>query len=269
MLAGTHPDSESTLSSLGMGSLWAALVSLMLIVRTPAQAMVRRSWLGLLSGALLAAGPAAGLLLHAREITSTSLTMALALTPVAVGIAVSAFGGRTSVSVAGRIWPGLAAIGGLLLLLAEPSLADPASDLALFLAPTLTGIGAALLCSSGTSRWRATTALFGGTALFAVAILAESLLTHVRPRVSLLAMACDGLMALLSVYALLQIGAARWSAQFTLLPLLIVLEGIALVRPTITARWVVGLSLLAFASLYLLLPPAEDAATPRSILPPR
>jgi hypothetical protein len=195
--------------------------------------------------------------------------MALALTPVAVGIAAAAFGGRAAGSVAGRIWPGLAAIGGLLLLLAEPSLSDPLTDLALFLAPTLTGVGAAFLCSGGASRWRATTALFGGTALFALALIAESLVAHARPRVSLLAMACDGLMALLSVYALLQVGASRWSAQFTLLPLLIVLEGIVLVRPLFTARWVVGLALLALASLYLLLPPTDDGESSGTVVPPR
>ena len=73
-----------------MGCLWAALVSLMLLVRGPAQSMLRRSWFGLVAGALLFAGPAIGLLLRPHELSATSLTMALALTPVAVGVATAA-----------------------------------------------------------------------------------------------------------------------------------------------------------------------------------
>jgi drug/metabolite transporter (DMT)-like permease len=259
IVVGARPEAESTMSSLMMGCGWAALLSLMLLVRGPAKATLRKSWLGLLSGALLFAGPAVGVLLHANELDATSLTMALALTPVAVGIAAAALGAGSLDGAAGRIWPGLAAVGGLLLLLAEPSLRNVRSDVALLLAPAMTGLGAALLCSEKTFvPWRAVTALIGGTAVFAPALLATSLHTHARPTVSLLAMAYDGVMALLSVYALLRVGATRWSAQFTLLPLLIVLEGIAIVRPKVSANWVVGVALLVVSSLYLLLPAAED-----------
>ena len=135
MVVGAYPAAESTLSSLMMGCGWAALLSLMLLVRGPAQATVRKSWLGLLSGALLFAGPAVGVLIHAHELDATALTMALALTPVAVGIAAAALGAGSLDGAAGRIWPGLAAAGGLLLLLAEPNLNNPRSDAALILAP--------------------------------------------------------------------------------------------------------------------------------------
>jgi hypothetical protein len=252
-----------------LGCGWAALVSLMLLVRSPAQAMLRRSWSGALGGALLFVGPMMGLLLRSPELNATSLTLALALTPVAVGIAAAALGSGAMGSLAGRIWPGLAAIGGLLLLLAEPGLSNPRADLGLFLAPVLTGLGAAVLCLRGTSAWRATTGLFGATALFAVVLLAESLIVGTRPRVSLLAVACDGVMALLSIHALLRVGATRWSAQFALLPLLIVLEGIVLVRPVITARWVVGLALLGLASVYLLLPPTDEGEAKTTVVPRR
>jgi hypothetical protein len=268
MLNGARPEAESTLGSMALGCGWAALVSLMLLVRGPARAGLRNAWLGVLAGALLFAGPVIGELLHAHELSATSLTMALALTPVAVGVAAAALGVAATDSVAGRIWPGLAAIGGLLLLLAEPALGSPRTDIALLLAPVLTGAGATLLCLGGRSAWRATTGLFGGTALFGLALLADVALGGGHARASMLAVSCDGVMALLSVYALLRVGATRWSAQFTLLPLLIVLEGIVLVRPLFTARWVVGLALLALASLYLLLPPTDEpesrpAVTPR------
>jgi hypothetical protein len=259
MVVGARPEAESTLSSLMMGCGWAALLSMMLLVRGPAQVTVRNSWLGLGAGALLFAGPAVGVLIHANQLDATALTMAMALTSVAVGIAAAALGAGSMGGAAGRIWPGLAAAGGLLLLLAEPNLNNARSDTALLLAPTLTGLGAALLCSSKTTAsWRAVTALLGGTAVFASALLIDSLQRHVRPTVSLLAMACDGMMALLSVFTLLRVGATRWSAQFTLLPLLIVLEGIAMVRPKLSANWLVGVALLVLASVYLLLPVEED-----------
>jgi hypothetical protein len=259
MIVGAHPEAESTLSSLMMGCGWAGLLSLMFLVRGPARATLRKSWLGLASGALLFAGPAVGVLIHANQLDATALTMAMALTSVAVGIAAAALGAGSMGGAAGRVWPGLAAAGGLLLLLAEPNLNNARSDVALLLAPTLTGLGAAALCSSRTTTsWRAVTALLGGTGVFALALLIDSLQRHVRPTVSLLAMACDGIMALLSVFTLLRVGATRWSAQFTLLPLLIVLEGIAMVRPRLSANWVVGVSLLILASVYLLLPVEED-----------
>jgi hypothetical protein len=69
--------------------------------------------------------------------------IALALTPVVVALA-----GRVE-SVAGRIWPGLAAVAGLMLVVAQPSLGDARSDVALCLMPVLTGCGAALLSSEG------------------------------------------------------------------------------------------------------------------------
>jgi threonine/homoserine efflux transporter RhtA len=73
--------------------------------------------------------------------------------------------------------------------------------------------------------------------------------------------ACDGVLALLSLLVLARLGAVRWSAQFALLPLLILLQGILILRPTITVRWVAGMLLIATASIYLLLPQAEETET--------
>ena len=254
-----RPEAEPTLTSLTMGCVWASLVSLMLLRRGPARVSLRGSWLGVVAGAMVFGGPAVGALLRAREMDGASLTMALALTPVAAGIASAALGRGSLDGAAGRIWPGLAAVGGLLLVLAEPNLGDVRSDVALLLAPVLTGVGAALFCvRGGGTRWRATSALLGGTLLFAVTLVAESVASRTRPTVSLLAMACDGVLALASVYALQRIGATRWTAQFTLVPLLIVLEGLALAHQALTLRWVVGIALLALASLYLLLPSTDE-----------
>ncbi|QMV17356.1 hypothetical protein GOB94_00480 [Granulicella sp. 5B5] len=263
-----RPDAEPTLSSLAMGCGWAALVSLMLLRRGPARVSLRSSWLGVLAGAMVFAGPAVGALMHARGLDGPGLTMALALTPVAAGIASAALGMGSLDGAAGRIWPGLAAVGGLLLVLAEPSLANGRTDVALLLAPVLTGVGAALFCvRGGATSWRASSALLGGTLVFAVALTVESVMTRTRPAVSLLAMACDGLLALLSIYALQRLGATRWSAQFTLLPLLVVLEGLVLAHQPLTLRWVVGIALLLLASVYLLLPSTEDMEQAVGVVP--
>ena len=73
--------------------------------------------------------------------------MALALTPVVIAVSEAATR-HSRETLAGRLWPGLAAIAGLLLLLIQPSLSNPAVDLVLVLTPLLTGCGAVLFCSA-------------------------------------------------------------------------------------------------------------------------
>jgi threonine/homoserine efflux transporter RhtA len=101
-------------------------------------------------------------------------------------------------------------------------------------------------------------ALIGATALFALTLGTKSLVTGTKPHASVLAVSCDGILTLLTVLALSRLGANRWSAQFGLIPLLILIEGMVLVRPGITTRWVVGLGLVALASIYLLLPHQDE-----------
>jgi hypothetical protein len=187
--------------------------------------------------------------------------MALALTPVAVAIGLSALASAKSDGAAGRIWPGLAAVTGLLLILVQPNLGNLRSDVALILAPTLTGLGAALYDSRAKSPTGAIpTTLLGATALFAIAAVASHVTTGHQPTLSLLAIAYEGILSILSILVLSRLGATRWSSQFTWLPLLILLEGIVMIRPPVTARWLTGLALLAVASIYLLLPRDDEAA---------
>jgi hypothetical protein len=215
---------------------------------------------------MLLGGPLLVLITRVQGVESSSLVMALALTPVAVGVAASALGSESTDSLTGRIWPGIAAVTGLLLVLVEPSLGDVRADVVLLLAPVLAGLGAALFVSAqqrsvthtGIAAWLPSVALLGGTIVFAGAWSVSHLRGVSTNSLSLTAVAADGLFLLLSVLALARLGAVRWSAQFTLLPLLILLEGIAMVRPAFTTRWVVGLALLATASVYLLLPQDDD-----------
>jgi hypothetical protein len=212
---------------------------------------------------MLVGGPMCAIVVRGRTLEPSGITMALALTPLAVAIASAALGDGSSDGISGRMWPGLAAVAGLLLVLVSPELGNARSDVALALAPVLTGVGAALFCESQPGRRSWVFALAGAAGLFALAAAEAKWVEGLVLSATLPAVACDGLLALLTVVALTRLGAVRWSAQFTLLPLLILLEGIAMVRPIVTTRWVVGLLLLGVASAFLLLPEEIDAENRR------
>ena len=185
--------------------------------------------------------------------------MALALTPVviAVGEAATRY---TNQTLAGRLWPGLATIAGLLLLLAQPSLSNPSQDVILALTPLLTGCGAVLFCSVRASVWRLPAALLGACASLGLGA-AINLATHVGgwPDMAGLAAGFDALEALLALIALSRLSATRWSAQFAIIPLIVLLEGVVFMPSSIPARMIVGLLLLAFAAVALLIPPSEES----------
>lgn len=198
-------------------------------------------------------------LLRPGSIPAGSHTMALALTPVAIAVIESATS-HSSETLAGRLWPGLAAIAGLLLLLAEPRLSNPSEDILLALTPLLTGGGAVIFCSASNGAWRVPAALLGACA--ALGLGAEiNLATHTGGFYGLAGLAAgfDALQALLSIMAIARLSATRWSAQFALVPLLVLLEGFAFMPASTPARMIVGLLLLAIASIALLIPPAEES----------
>jgi hypothetical protein len=243
LLVAARPEAESTAGSLSLGCVWAAMLVLVM-GHAPLGAL--KDWRGMLSGAMMLGGPALGLL--AGGMDAGSLTIALALTPVVVAVAAAALG-DSSEGMAGRLWPGLAAVAGLLLVLTQPSVSNVRNDVLLLAAPVLTGVGAALFCSE---RGRSVASALVGAAVVFVLVW-----WVMRGPVSVVAVACDGLLALLGVLTASRLVATRWSAQFALVPLLIVLEGLALVRPGLQVRWVIGLVLVAVGSMYLLLPQNE------------
>jgi len=252
-----HPEAGSTLVSEALGCAWAAALLFVLPLRGP-QGVVGSPWKPMVAGAMLLGGPLTVLLLRAPFVEAGGLTMALALTPVVVAVASAALSRGQTEDVAGRLWPGLAAVAGLLLVLVTPSLSDARSDVVFALTPLLTGIGAALFCAQGGAR-RMRLALGGAAGLFAVGAAIQWVFGE-RPSLSVIAVAWDGVLALLSVLVLLRLGATRWAAQFVLLPLLVLVQGIVLLRPPMTVRWGCGLALLAVASVYLLLPGDDGAA---------
>jgi hypothetical protein len=276
-VAAVRPEADATLASEAVGCAWATLVALAVAGLRPTSASpaaappapsrgARLRWL--LAGAMFSGGPVITLFLHGRDLDASALTIALALTPVIIAIASSALGTESSEGMAGRIWPGLAAVAGLLLVLVQPTLGDLRTDLALVLAPTLTGVGAVLFCA-GPQRAaaRMPTALLGASTLFAVGLAGSYLVAHARASLSLPAVACDGVLALLGILTLNQLGATRWSSQFTWVPLLVILEGIVLVRPQLTAHWFIGLILLMVAGVYLLVPQVDESTAETSAVP--
>lgn len=259
MLSGSLPGSATTLASASLGCGSAAALYL-LTLRPSGVAREQRSDLlrSALGGALLITGPLLALL-YPRAIAATSLTMALALTPVVIAVCEAATR-HSSESLAGRLWPGLAAIAGLLLLLIQPSLSDPGVDLVLALTPLLTGCGAVLFCSTRASVWRLPAALLGACLALGLGA-AINLATHVGgwPDMAGLAAGFDALEALLALLALGRLSATRWSAQFAIVPLIVLLEGVVFMPSSIPARMIIGLLLLAFAAIALLIPPSEES----------
>jgi hypothetical protein len=266
LVTDAHPEDGSTLVSQTLGCAWAAVLLWIFGGRKGSAS----PWRSLLAGALFLGGPQMALLVRAPLVDASALTMALALTPVVIAVAVAAMSGRQDEELVGRLWPGLAAVAGLLLVLATPTLSNLRSDAVLVLAPLATGIGAALFCagelrSAGMGeggRW----ALTGAVTVFFAATAVEWAIAG-RPEIVPLAVAWDGMLALLSVLTLKAVGETRWAAQFVLLPLIVLLEGIVLVRPEMTWRWAGGLALLAAASVYLLLPRPEPGDSGRRVTP--
>ena len=257
MLVEAVPAAESTALSeaLGCASAAAALLTYASVrrverVRVPAVLPLA------VAGALTVCGPVLPLLLRVRGVDAGSLTIALALVPVVVAIARPAFRQTEAPELVGRMWPGIAAAAGMMLLLPAPSLASVREDVLLAAAPVLTGVGAAWLRSRpGAGVRRGAWALAGAAGVFVIAALRVGLY-GVEWRGVVLAACLDGLAAWLGVLALLRLGATRWSAQFVLVPLVVLLEGMAGVR--VDARVLGGLGVLVVAAVFLLLPPRPD-----------
>ncbi len=219
------------------------------------------------AAALLVTSPALGGAISDRHLNANVATIALALTPAVVAVAVTA--ARTNDELAGLLWPGLAGTAGLLLLLPEPSLSSWRMDVALAAMPLLSGVMSVFLTSGDSAlreggshaagrhnRWIERGLLLAAV-LFALALLPK-LHIHEEMVFSWAASAVDGMVSLLTLWTLQRVGAVRWSAQFLLTPFVTIAEGVALLRPALTARSWVGLFLLMLGGVYLLVPRSES-----------
>lgn len=258
ILSEAMPGTATTLASASVGCGSAAVLYLLILRPSGLFRDRRRDLLrSALGGVLLITGPLLSLF-YPHAMAASSVTMALALTPVVIAVCEAATR-HTSDALAGRLWPGLATIAGLLLILVQPSLSNPAQDVVLALTPLLTGCGVVLFCTSRASVWRIPAALLGACIAlgFGAAI---NLVTHVGgwPEMAGLAAGFDALAALLAFVALDRLSATRWSAQFAIVPLIVLVEGIMTTPVNIPPRIIVGLLLLAAAATALLIPPAEE-----------
>ena len=192
-------------------------------------------------------------------ITAGDATIALALCPVVIAVAASALQRESSRNPSAQLWPGLAAIAGLLLLLPEPSVRSVFGGLLLLGAPLLAGTGAVLVGEAeGVFAWTRAAALSGallgaGAGNVLQALIRPPLLPAWTWSIGR-ASGIEALSLFLCFTVLLTLGARRWSAIFAVVPLLLSMEGLLLLRPPLSGRPFMGMGLLLWSSVSLLLP---------------
>ncbi len=280
LLESARPKARSTDLTEAAGCVMAAGVAMFgAVLRSGVRmqgALLTGNWRAVdmrsvVGGLAVLTGPAVALLISSRHVHADSATLALSLAPVIVAVALPAMGG-TEGDLAARLWPGLAGLAGLLLLLPQPSLDDWRYDLALLCFPLLTGLGASYVTARRKDRPSehrfplSNSLLLVLTLVFAALIFAglawRAQHTGESKSFSASAAALDGLMALLTLLALRRLGAVRWSAQYLLIPLLTLLEGALLLRPVLDWRSWMAFALLAASSGYLLAVGRDRATIP-------
>ncbi len=67
----------------------------------------------------------------------------------------------------------------------------------------------------------------------------------------------ETVVAALTVWLLREIDPVRFSARFLVIPLVTIVEGLALLRPEVTGRMVAGMVLLSGGAAWILMTPRE------------
>lgn len=276
LLESSLPLSGSTLRSQAFGCVLAAglLGAISLKTMRTTRSLTRKWTLFRVLGYTFAlTGPAFAEATAGRHLGSSNWTLASALVPVVVtvGVAISHESGEGD--LIGTLWPGLAGLTGLLLLLSEPAV-DWRGWAGLAMLPLLTGLGAVLAGSGAAANpdappdagpvgatWVVPGGCLGAGLVFA--LLAPS-----RPDGSvwsLSASSFDAMTFFLTMVSLERLGPARWSAQFLLVPLLALGEGLLVLRPFMDVRSWVGLVLIAISGGRLLFA-GRHAGAPQRLL---
>lgn len=281
LLDGALPSAHSTALSAGVGCVTAAVLVLgwrrvrreqkQPDNRIAVSPDSRTDWKSPVAAAVLLTVPALSGAVSDRHLNANTATMALALSPVVVAVAVTAYTAGTE--LAGMLWPGLAGLAGLLLLLPVPDLLSWRADVALAAMPLVSGITACYLCFRGGGPQGATRQTMSPRGHWMergllLAGLIYGVLLLLEPKnlaFSWGASAVDGLISLLTLASLRRVGAVRWSAQFLLIPFVAILEGVILLRPVVTTRSWVGMILLLAGGGYLLLPRPQDSVTDSTV----
>ncbi len=269
LLESAHPEAQDTALTHAAGCWMAAGFALLMTlalrrrreVRGPksgdAIARFELSYFG--GGTAALAGAALAAAISSRFVNANNATLALALVPCVTAVAMSASGYGGGADLPARLWPGLAGVAGLLLLLPQPVFTDWRYGLAFAAMPLLVGVGSSAFSTScapevirGPQRGSpaCTVLLLAG---FAFGLLSLRSFRGSVASFSWGIAALDGLLALLSLLALQRLGATRWAAQFLLTPLITLLEGAVLLRPVLDLRSWLAFALLAVSGGYLLL----------------
>ncbi len=263
------PTASSSLLTEAVGCLVAAgFVCAFVAFRRSSKVLQRSRNVAfkVLGGALAFSGPAVAGNLFGRHISSNNGTLALALAPVVIATTLSILDDSGERDLIDSLWPGLAGVTGLLLLLPQPAFADWISWCALGAMPLLTGIGAAI---SGQARRTKEAGNRDASYSMVLSLLLAGILfgalavIHERGRMAWSISACclDALTAFLSLLTLARLGAMRWGSQFLLIPLLGLGEGIALLHPSLDVWSWTGMTLVAFSSLRLVLSGTDESST--------
>ena len=259
------PQAGSTLATETIACWLAAPVSFGLALRNQSRRPSEASFFSAaLGGVLVLIGPALGILLQAPSLSPASLVLALTLTPVVTAVAEAAFGSREDGLSAAGLWPGLAALVGLLLVLPEPSFSNPLNNVVLVLAPLLTGVGCVLFRRSvalTSVTWSSAAAFASAGVVFGVAAATQAIRQRTIPGLAPAAVAIDFVLALLTILALQRLTASQYTARYVLVPLAILLQGLFLLHSVTTARSVACGVLLAGAAVSLLLSRSEKNST--------
>ena len=220
------------------------------------------------------AGAAVAAAISTRFVNANNATLALALVPCVTAVTMSASEHEGSADLTARLWPGLAGVAGLLLLLPQPVFTDWRFALAFVAMPLLVGAGSsAFSAACGPDVFRGSQR---GSLTCTVLLLAGSAfgllsLRSFRGSVASFSWgvaALDGLLALLSLLVLQRLGAMSWAAQFLLIPLLTLLEGAVLLHPVLDLRSWLAFALLAVSGGYLLVIGRDERETTVSLSSP-
>ncbi len=223
------------------------------------------SWRSSVLGVAVLAGPAMAAFIAGRPISGSNGSLAIALTPIIVAICMGALG-ASGLDLPARLWPGLTGLTALLLLLPQPEM-NPRLLLALCTIPLSAGMASAFLDRSlvqddemrtdpRSQRSWVGIALLGAAGVYSIFALQGR--HEVSVPFSWLSATVDGLAAFLSLQALATLGVMRWCAQFFLIPLLTMIEGVVFLKPLLDVRSWLAFVLLGVSSAYLLWSPVIE-----------
>jgi hypothetical protein len=203
-------------------------------------------------GASLLAAPALGAALTGAAGAALNRTVALCFVPVLVTV-LGGIGNESGVSAS--LWPGLAGLGGALLLfpVALPSTVLGWVGLAI---PPL-AVSGACVGLRGVSRgvaaeWVAALLFAGGGVCLALMEAARGVSSGVPAQAfSVWAVGLDAVVAGLAVFVVMRMEPLRYVSRYFVVPLLTIVANLAILRPYVSFRQWVGLVLMAAAALAL------------------